>query len=143
MTWFVDTNLLVYARDSSEPSKHGRARDWLSFLWTTQVGRLSVQVLQEYYVTVTAKLNPGLSQKEARDDVALFLAWRPLGIDSALLEAGWREQDDFGFSWWDSLIVAAARQQGCKALLTEDLQHDQDLGGLLVVDPFRREPEEL
>lgn len=94
-------------------------------------------------MTVTAKLNPGLSQKEARDDVALFLAWRPLGIDSALLEAGWREQDDFGFSWWDSLIVAAARQQGCKALLTEDLQHDQDLGGLLVVDPFRREPEEL
>src|SRR5712692_5673330 len=66
---FVDTNVLVYARDSSERTKHPRARAWLEMLWRERTGRLSTQVLHEYYVTVTRNLKPGLRADEAREDV--------------------------------------------------------------------------
>ena len=61
---FVDTNLLVYSRDARDAAKQERAAEWLDFLWDTRRGRLSRQVLQEYYVTVTRKLQPGLTVAE-------------------------------------------------------------------------------
>ena len=78
MPVFVDTNVLVYARDASERDKQRRASAWMAHLWRTGSGRLSVQVLQEYYVTVTRKLQPGLPKKDARADVQDLLAWKPL-----------------------------------------------------------------
>lgn len=63
MRTFVDTNVLVYARDISEPEKQRRASEWLAHLWRSREGRLSVQVLQEYYVTLTQKLKPGLPRE--------------------------------------------------------------------------------
>jgi predicted nucleic acid-binding protein len=134
---FVDTNVLVYARDASDMGKHAIAAAWMEHLWTSAGGRLSVQVLQEYYVTVTRKLDPGLSAEEAREDVRDLAAWRPLRIDQPIVEAAWRTEDRYGLSFWDSLIVAAAQAAGCEALLTEDLQHGLDIDGLRVVDPFR------
>lgn len=71
--YFVDTNLLVYARDATLPDKQARAAQWLERLWELRAGRLSVQVLQEYYVTVTSKLALGLSAVEARDDVRALM----------------------------------------------------------------------
>ena len=59
---FVDTNVLVYCRDASEPEKQAQTAAWMASLWEQKTGRLSFQVLQEYYVTVTAKLSPGLSR---------------------------------------------------------------------------------
>ena len=53
---FVDTNVLVYSRDSRDAGKNQRAREWVEFLWDTKRGRVSRQVLHEYYVTVTRKL---------------------------------------------------------------------------------------
>jgi predicted nucleic acid-binding protein len=134
---FVDTNVLVYARDASDPQKQATAEAWMGHLWTSASGRLSVQVLQEYYITVTRKLQPGLPREEARADVRDLAAWRPIRIDEAVVEAAWRLEDRFELSFWDSLIVAAAETAGCSALLTEDLQHDLDIDGLRVVDPFR------
>jgi predicted nucleic acid-binding protein len=134
---FVDTNVLVYARDASDIGKQAIAAAWMEHLWTSAGGRLSVQVLQEYYVTVTRKLDPGLSAEEAREDVRDLAAWRPLGIDQPIVEAAWRMEDRYGLSFWDSLIVAAAQAAGCEALLTEDLQHGLDIDGLRVADPFR------
>ncbi|HEV8167045.1 MAG TPA: VapC toxin family PIN domain ribonuclease, partial [Actinomycetota bacterium] len=60
-----------------------------------------------------------------------------------VLEAGWNVEDRFGLSWWDGLIVAAARVAGCGYLLTEDLQHGSELDGLRVVDPFQITPDAL
>jgi predicted nucleic acid-binding protein len=57
---FVDPNVLVYARDASEPSKQSIASEWLDHLWHDRSGRTSTQVLSEYYVTVARKLSPGL-----------------------------------------------------------------------------------
>jgi predicted nucleic acid-binding protein len=134
---FVDTNVLVYARDSLDPEKQATAAAWIEHLWTTVTGRLSVQVLQEYYVTTTRKLDPGLPPEEARQDVRDLAAWRPVRIDEAIVEAAWRLEDRYRFSFWDALIVAAAQGAGCEALLTEDLQHDLDVDGLRIADPFR------
>lgn len=143
MSVFVDTNVLVYARDASEPEKQPAAMNWLNALWEAREGRLSVQVLQEYYVTVTAKLDPGLSPREARADVRRLATWDPLAIDDSLLEEAWNVQDRYGFTLWDAAIVAAARRLGCRYLLTEDLQAGQDLGGIVVIDPFGSRPEEI
>jgi predicted nucleic acid-binding protein len=134
---FVDTNVLVYARDATDPEKQATASAWMEHLWASAGGRLSVQVLQEFYVTVTRKLDPGLSVEEAREDVRDLVAWRPLRIDEAIMDSAWRIEDRFGLSFWDSLIVSAAQAASCEVLLTEDLQHDLEIDGLRVADPFR------
>jgi predicted nucleic acid-binding protein len=134
---FVDTNVLVYARDASDPEKQAVAGAWMEHLWSSSTGRLSVQVLQEFYVTVTRKLDPGLSVDEARDDVRDLAAWRPVRIDEAIVESAWHVEDRFQLSFWDSLIVATAHAAACETLLTEDLQHDLEIDGLRVADPFR------
>lgn len=142
-TVFVDTNVLLYARDASEPSKQPQAARWIDLLWEQRSGRLSYQVLHEYYVTVTRKLRPGLQREEARADIRDLLAWRPARMDAPMLEDAWWLETRFELSHWDALIVASARALGCRHLLTEDFQHGQDLDGLMIVDPFRTDPDEL
>lgn len=138
---FVDTNVLVYLRDSTYPAKQRRAAEWMAHLWEAGAGRLSLQVLQEYYVTVTRKLAPGLSEEDAREDVVALGTWSPLAPDLELIEAAWSEQDRYGISYWDAMIVAAARRLACTTLLTEDLQDGQDLDGLAVRSPFTWRPD--
>jgi predicted nucleic acid-binding protein len=140
---FVDTNVLVYCRDASEPEKQAQTAAWMAALWEQKTGRLSFQVLQEYYVTVTAKLSPGLSRELARQEVLMLLAWRPLAVDERLLKGAWLLQDRHKLSWWDALIVAAAQSAGCRYLLSEDFQEGYDWGDMTVVNPFRTGPEDL
>lgn len=132
--------MLVYARDASEPGKQPRALEWLQSLWRQRTGRVSYQVLQEYYATVTGKLQPGLELPAARADVRALLAWNPVRVDGPILERAWGLQDRYGLSWWDAQIVAAAQSVPCAVLLTEDLQAGQRFGDLQVVDPFATDP---
>lgn len=143
MAVFVDANVLVYARDSSEPEKQPRAKEWMDALWRRRSGRLSIQVLNEFYVTVTQKLSPGLSAEEARLDVRDLVSWRPLSLDSSLLEAAWLLQDRHAVSFWDSLVVAAANRLSCEHLLSEDLQDGYRFGPTIVVNPFRNAPSDV
>ena len=143
MPIFVDTNVLLYARDASEPVKQTRARAWLDHLWANRDGRLSQQVLHEYYTTVTRKLKPGLDRHAAQAEIRDLMAWQPVVLDGLVLEDAWSLEARFSLSFWDALIVAAARTAGCTHLLTEDLQHDQDLDGVRVVDPFAVQPRHL
>lgn len=138
---FVDTNLLVYRRDASEPQKQRGAQAWFEALWRQQCGRTGVQVLCEYYVTVTRKLDPGLPAAEAWLDVEDLFAWEPVAVDPAVMGLARTVSERFSLSWWDALIVAAAQTADCRYLLTEDLQGGQDLDGLLVLDPFEQAPE--
>jgi len=138
---FVDTNVFVYQFDTREPQKQARARAWLVHLWTARSGRVSFQVLSEMYVTLTRKLTPGLDRETARKIVRSLRAWQPVPMDERLFAGAWAVQDRFGLSWWDALIVAAAKAADCSLLLSEDLQHDQDLDGLRIVDPFQVPPE--
>lgn len=138
---FVDTNILLYAEDSADEPKRQRARLWLDHLWLTHRGRLSTQVLNEYYVNAVRKL--GMSQGDARAKVRRMQLWQPWQIDHQTVEAAWGVEARHGFSFWDALIVAAAMQSGCAHLLTEDLQHGQRLESLTIVNPFLLAPDEL
>ncbi len=140
---FVDTNVLVYARDPTDTDKQRRAAEWLAALWDEGVGRLSVQVLQEFYVTLTRKLAPPADPIEVRDDIVALATWDPVRTDLGVLETAWTVEDRYAFSWWDSLVVAQALAARCTVLLTEDLQHDQVVFGLRIVDPFRAPPTTL
>lgn len=72
-----------------------------------------------------------------------LLAWRPVTVDAGLLEQSWKIQDRYRVSFWDALIVAAAKSVSCRYLLTEDLQADQNLDGVVVINPFLRDPAAL
>ena len=133
---FVDTNILVYARDSSEKDKQIKAKEWIAHLWKTRSGRLSYQSFNEYYVVTTQRLKPGLSKEKARSDLNALEAWKPLTVDKKVIDNAWKIQDRCQFSWWESLILSAAQIQGCEVLLSEDLQDGQVVGGVRVVNPF-------
>jgi len=112
-------------------------------LWEAGLGRLSYQVIQKYYVTLTTKLDPPRSTKNARDDITALGAWRPVGIDHRTIEGAWEVQDRHGYSWWDSLIMAAALQSGCRYLLTEDFQTGRMIDTMTIISPFAQEPEKI
>jgi predicted nucleic acid-binding protein len=133
---FVDTNVLLYARDASEKAKQPLAAAWLAHLWRDRAGRTSVQVLSEYYVNATRKLRPGLPADDAWDDVRALMSWRPQPLDQVVLEGGREIERRYRLSWWDSLVVAAAQVQGCVALLSEDFQEGMVFGGVTVRNPF-------
>jgi predicted nucleic acid-binding protein len=138
---FVDTNVFVYAADAGDAEKQHRASLWLAELWRSRLGRISFQVLQEFFVTVTHK-KPDI-RDQASAQVRDLLAWRPVVTNALILEQAWRMQDRFKLSFWDAMIVASARVAECPWLLTEDLQAGQNLDGVTVVHPFRQAPGQL
>jgi predicted nucleic acid-binding protein len=140
---FVDTNVLVYARDRTDEEKHRRAMAWVAALWQERAGRLSWQVVQEYYVTVTRKLDPPRDRSDAREDVTSLVTWRPIPIGLPTIDVAWGIEDRFGLSWWDALIVAAAQIGECAYLLSEDQEYGQDFVGVTVISPFSKSPSEI
>ena len=133
---FVDTNILVYARDRAAGAKQVRAEALMRKLWETRQGRVSIQVLNEYFVTVTQKLKPGMTRDDAWADVAAMQAWAPVSMDWKLLEVARSLQQQHALSWWDTLIVAAAQIAGCDVLYSEDFADGAVLGGVRVVNPL-------
>lgn len=133
---FVDTNVLIYGFDDSDPPKRDRAQAVMRRLWESRTGCLSHQVLQEFYATATRKLRPALPLREARLEVEQLLSWGPVAMSPGILKLAWQVEDRHFFSWWDSLIAAAALAQDCRLLLTEDLQDGMEIDGLRVVNPF-------
>ena len=143
---FVDTNVFVYRHDSSDPSKQACAEQWIRRLAHSRSGRLSFQVLQELYVTLTHEQRLNFDRSQAHEIVKVLATWQPVAADLAMLKRAWVLQDRFPLSWWDALIIAAAQTCECKVLLTEDLQHGQEFGAVRVVNPFDspdRTPEEI
>ncbi|MFN9281835.1 MAG: PIN domain-containing protein [Betaproteobacteria bacterium] len=138
-TVFVDTNVLLYAQDDRAPSKQQSAQAWLTHCWNHRSGRLSTQVLNEFYVNLR-KAAPGMSVDAARDLVRRYRAWQPWAVDEQTVDRAWGLQDRFSFSYWDALMVAAAHQLGCIVLLTEDLQHGLVVDRLEIVNPFYSSP---
>ena len=140
---FVDTSVFVYARDAGVPAKQRPALAWLDHLWRERRGRTSLQVLSEYYITVTRKLRPGLKPDVAWDDVTALFAWQPAAIDREIVSGARDIEARYGLSWWDSLVVAAAKRQDCGLLLSEDLQEGGVYAGVTVRSPFTLHAGEL
>jgi predicted nucleic acid-binding protein len=133
---FVDTNVLVYAHDASETARQPIAEAALAELWNRRAGALSTQVLQEFYVVATRKYDPPMPRRNARDLVDAYSNWRLVQIDVPLILAASQLEERHTLSFWDALIVEAARRAGAARLVTEDLQAGRRLAGVLIDNPF-------
>ena len=138
MPGFVDTNVLVYAEDRDAKTKHEVARDLLVRLWDAREGVLSVQVLQEFYVSVTRKLKKPVTSTKALDIIEEYLTWTVVENTGRLLVEAIALQQRAQLSFWDSLIVQAAIEAGCDRLYSDDLTAGQKFGSVVVVNPFTR-----
>jgi len=134
---FVDTNVVVYAYDESAGDKRSRARDLLEELWASRTGCLSVQVLQEFFVTVTRKVPKPLDLTSASQIVGDLASWRVHCPEPADVLAAIDIQASTGLSFWDAMIVRSATELGCDVLYSEDLNSGQRYGAVRALNPFR------
>jgi len=140
---FVDTNVLVYARDRRSPFKQKKALDWLTALTNAKAMVISAQSLREYYNAASRALGSYVPIPLIRKDVVDLRVWLTPETEHDHIEDAWALQDRFRVSFWDALIVASALRARCNFLLSEDLQADQDFAGLRVVNPFALGPEDV
>ncbi len=133
---FVDTNVLLYAHDRGETEKQPVARALLEGLWTARTGVVSTQVLQEFYVVATRKFEPPMARGEARELVALYSAWPVIQVDVELILGAAALEESETLSFWDALIIEAARRAGAVRLLSEDLQAGRRIAGVVLENPF-------
>jgi predicted nucleic acid-binding protein len=140
---FVDTNVLIYSEDGRVPEKQAQALAWLRVLWQRRAGRLSNQVLNEFYTNVTRRIEPPMQPGDARAEVRRYQRWQPWAIDHPTVETAWSVESRFGFSYSDALIVASAQTLGCRYLLSDDMQHGQVVDSVQILNPFLVGPEVL
>lgn len=133
---FVDTNVLVYAYDSSNAQKQQQAKALLRQLWQEQTGCISIQVLQEFYVTITRKLVNPLAPTEAAQIISDLSLWRIHQPQVEDILSAVQIQQRHQLSFWDSMIVRSANQLGCKVIWTEDLNSGQMMEGCEIQTPF-------
>lgn len=131
----LDTNVLLYCFDNRDQTKRDRARQWVGTCWTKRCGRISMQVLNEFYVNARKKFD-AIPADDVRAEVRRYQYWSPWRVDYATVETAWAIESRFGLNYRDALIVASAQHQGCRYLLSEDLQHDQQIDGVQIISPF-------
>jgi|SRR5690606_23346478 len=132
---FLDTNILLYGYDLDAPKKRRVARSLIEQAWL-QPGRtaISVQVLQEFHVNFVRR---GRTAAEAASLIADFSLWPVIDNTLPVFRLGLSLQTRWQLSLWDAMILAAAQTSGARELLTEDLNHGQDYGGVRALNPFR------
>jgi predicted nucleic acid-binding protein len=136
MAHFLDTNILLYS--ISQNPAESLKRDRALALLDDDSGSLSIQVLQEFYVQATRSSRADAVPHELA--AGLIEAWSRFRIQDMtlpVLKTALRIRRAYGFSFWDSAIVAAALALGCDRVYTEDLTHGQVIDGLAIIDPFR------
>jgi predicted nucleic acid-binding protein len=135
--YFVDTDILMYAHDTSAGAKHERAKALLAELWRDRTGAVSTQVLQELAVNLRRKAGRPLDAKATREIVADYLTWRVVvNVGDSILEALDLEAQH-QMSFWDALVLHAAQASGAEILYSEDLSDGQAYGSVRVVNPFK------
>lgn len=135
-TTFVDTNVLVYAHDTAEVDRQPVAKAVLAQLWQSRTGVLSTQVLTEFYSVATRKFDPPMTRREARSIIENYSAWRVVQVNLNLIMAASTLEEKHTLSFWDALIIEAARVAGAGQLVSEDLQDGHRIGGVLIKNPF-------
>jgi predicted nucleic acid-binding protein len=133
---FVDRNVLVYAHDADSGNKQRIAANAVAEILDARSGLLSIQVVQEFYSTVTRKLRSAIARNVARVLLRGYSSWiiQPLTPDDVVAASFLEQRHQLSF--WDALIVQAALLAGAKKLLSEDFQHGQSIGGITVENPF-------
>ncbi|MCV2365699.1 PIN domain-containing protein [Paucibacter sp. DJ1R-11] len=140
---FVDTSVLILSEDGAQPEAREQAMAVLRLLWQQRRGRLSTQVLNDFYRLVTTRIQPPMPNGDARAEVRRYQRWQPWAIDHATVESAWSIESRFGLPYADALIVAAAKAQGCSRLLSLELKHELQLDSVQILNPLMMAPEAL
>ena len=135
MSSFLDTNVLVYAVESGDSQRAGRARDLVAACLRRGDGVVSTQVLQEFFNVATRKM--GLDAASARRYVELFATLETVQISTELIFGAIDLHQLRSISFWDALVIRAAREAGCERIWTEDLRDGAILDGVRIENPFR------
>jgi len=134
----LDTNVLVYAYERSEPAKQQQASDLLNALWAKAVVKISTQVLAEFFVTITRKLPAPLASDMARERVQHYmLLCDVVDVTRATVVEAMRGAREYRLNYWDAQIWAAARLAGIGLVFSEDFSDGAVLDGVRFVNPFR------
>jgi predicted nucleic acid-binding protein len=133
---FVDTNILVYAHDLSAGEKYECARSLLELLWESKTGCLSIQVLQEFYITTSVKIKIPLPSETAADLISALAEWRVHRPEVKDILRAIEIQHRHQISFWDAMVVCSASALGCDILWSDDLDNGQVYEGVRVVNPF-------
>ena len=134
---FLDTNILVYAFDSSDSAKQQMAKQLIADAATSATGRLSTQVLGEFFHATVIRRRLLTAAEAARAIDAFQAAFAVAAIEPALVTAAIAVHQRYQLRYWDSLIVATANRCGCTEIISEDLSHGQNYNGSVVCKPFR------
>lgn len=135
LAFLIDTNVLAYAYDRSEPEKQARALEVLDQL--IGISALSTQVLGELFIVLTRKLQQPFPPKTARERVESYLrAWTILPVTPMIVQEAVRGVVAHGFSYWDAQIWATARLNQIPMVLSEDFAHGRRIEGVRFFNPF-------
>jgi predicted nucleic acid-binding protein len=135
--FFLDTNIFVYSFDATAPQKQQTARNLIHNALGTQRGVISAQVVQEFLNVALRKFTQPMTITESRDYLKITLLPLCRHYPSALFyDRALLLKEATGFSFYDSLIVAAAVDMGCSTLLSEDLQDGRTVQGVKIINPF-------
>ncbi len=137
-SYFIDTNVLVYANDSADVKKQATAIRLVTGGIRSGRGVISSQVLSEFWVTVTQKIQVPLDREKAENELENFRAMRIISIDYDTVRAAVHLQKRHQLSYWDALILSTAQIAGCRCIYSEDLNQGHKYGDLVIVDPFSK-----
>lgn len=133
---FIDTNILVYALDLDAGEKHKMANELILELWESRSAVISTQVLQEFYVTLTKKIQKTLEGLTVRGIISSYLSWEVIINEPKNILLAGEIEEQYKISFWDALIISAAYSANVKTILTEDLNHGQCIEGIMIKNPF-------
>lgn len=134
---FFDTNVLVYAFDKNEPEKQAIAKRLISQFGGDGQLIVSTQVLQELYITLNKIGKQAFPAEEVEEIVNDFAEYPLVQVDKMIISCAMKRHQSKAFSFWDSLIVEAALQANCQILFSEDMQDGQEIGQLVIKNPFK------
>jgi predicted nucleic acid-binding protein len=133
----VDTNVLVYAYDRTEPKRQSQARVVLDRIARVELGAISTQVLAEFFVTVTRRLAVPLTASEAYERVSNYLqSWPVMDMTAMAVLEAIRGVRDHQLNFWDAQIWAIARLNQIAVVFSEDFSNGQVIEGVRFIDPF-------
>lgn len=139
---FVDTNVLIYARDARNTAKRQAATNWLIDLGTRGNASTNLQVLNELTRWIL-KNEPHRPLKDIQNEIGALRIWGDRPLSDEDIDVAWAVRVKLGYQWFHCLLLAAAHLQGCRYFLTEDMAHGTTFLSLTLIDPFRVSPDDL
>jgi predicted nucleic acid-binding protein len=144
---FVDSNVLLACHDSRDAALQQAARGWLAWCWRKRAGRISTQVLNEFYEGAVKAFalteHTPITPAHVRLHVRRLREWQPPHLDRYAVDGAWDLQDRHGLSYWNALIVSSAVQQSCTHLLSLELPAGSQIEGMQIISPLDISPESL